>query len=132
MKYVFLQHLIWEDESTTLDESIDAFVEEHPFLYLWKDLIEWSMQEDTIYMETRVEGHRTLCVSQDMYIPYYYGMMVKEIECILSLLYPGRKCVYRLYYDAWYEPNDVFVSLPFHSTHIRLDLTYEPMVVSIS
>ena len=133
MKYFYLEQLIWENEwiGDSLQIGIDAFLHQFPFLFMWRDVIEWTLHDNAIQMETRVEGHKTLFFHEKE-VPFYYGMMVKEVSDMIGLFYPGKKITYRLYYDAWYEPNDEFVSLPFSSKRIELDIHEENMVVSIS
>ena len=134
MKYFYLEQLIWEHgfgESNSLQVGIDAFLLQFPFLFMWKDTLEWTLRDNNIHMETRVEGHKTLLFLEKE-VPFYYGMMVKEVSDMIAFFYPGKILTYRLYYHAWYEPNDEFVSLPFSSKRIELDIHEENIVVSIS
>jgi hypothetical protein len=134
MKYIYYEKVIWENnECDDIDSAIEAFCNAFPFLFMWTFLIEWNMEGDTIYMETMVEGHKTISFYYHQWyiIPFYLGMMVKEVYIILSLLFPEKVFTCLLYFDKWYYPRDEFVSLPFSSTTIEIDESTIPNVVRV-
>ena len=95
---MLFEKVIWETY-VSQGEEIDAFIQQFPFLFSWKTLMDWRVEEH-VYLQTKEEGYQTLTFFHQQWnsIPFYYGMLFKELDIVFSLSFPVKKFQFELYF----------------------------------
>jgi hypothetical protein len=130
--------LLFEQELdfTKLDEYIDWFIRLYPCLQEWKNVMEWTMEENKIQCETKTEGYQTLCIrnsenERTFYLPFLPYMTFYQLRTIFSLLLPldEFEC-YVTYKGNYYLPKHPYIHVPKRN-ECRVNTSTYPLSIFI-